>query len=148
MKRKILVLLMSVISAGLFAAENIKNLVVITSSKNLTPSEQVWLSDSVKDKFESNLKEYTDYHMVSSNDRKIKELQKKSEGVGYDQESSIELGKLLSASHAVFLNLNKSKNGYTLSAEFTNLSTGTVSAKCSAFTKKQQMSFLIHQVVQ
>ena len=136
MKRNYLTLILLYLSLNIFAAENIKNLVVITSSKNLTPSEQVWLTDSVKDKLESNLKEYTDLQMISSNDRKIKELQRKSEGAGFDQSTSIELGKILSASHAVFLVLNKSKNGYTLSAELTNLSTGTVSAKCSAFTKK------------
>lgn len=59
-----------------FSFENVKNVVVISVGANLNEGENIWLADSVKDKFESNLQTYTNYTFISSNDVRIRELQK------------------------------------------------------------------------
>lgn len=129
MKKIILTLVSIFMVTSLFSQERVKNLVVISDSKNLTAGENAYLPDSVRDKLESNFQTYTSYEMISSNEASIKKLQRKSETAGFDEETAIEVGKLTSASHAIFLVVVKVGKNYSVTAEFANLTTGKSIAK-------------------
>ena len=129
MKKIILTLVSIFMVTALFSQERVKNLVVISDSKNLTAGENAYLPDSVRDKLESNFQTYTSYEMISSNEASIKKLQRKSETAGFDEETAIEVGKLTSASHAIFLVVVKVGKNYSVTAEFANLTTGKSIAK-------------------
>lgn len=129
MKKIILTMVSIFVVTALFSAERVRNLVVISDSKNLTPGEAAYLPDSVRDKLESNFQTYTNYEMISSNEASIKKLQRKSETAGFDEETAIEVGKLTSASHAIFLVVVKVGRSYSVTAEFANLTTGKSIAK-------------------
>ena len=129
MKKIILTLVSIFMITALFSQERVKNLVVISDSKNLAAGENAYLPDSVRDKLESNFQTYTSYEMISSNEASIKKLQRKSETAGFDEETAIEVGKLTSASHAIFLVVVKVGKNYSVTAEFANLTTGKSIAK-------------------
>ena len=129
MKKIILTLVSIFMITALFSQERVKNLVVISDSKNLAAGENAYLPDSVRDKLESNFQTYTSYEMISSNEASIKKLQRKSETAGFDEETAIEVGKLTSASHAIFLIVVKVGKNYSVTAEFANLTTGKSIAK-------------------
>lgn len=129
MKKIILTVVSIFMVTALFSQERVKNLVVISDSKNLAAGEAAYLPDSVRDKLESNFQTYTNYEMISSNETSIKKLQRKSETAGFDEETAIEVGKLTSASHAIFLVVVKVGKNYSVTAEFANLTTGKSIAK-------------------
>lgn len=129
MKKVVFLILSFFCIAFLYSQENVKNVIVMANQENLDGGEKVWLPNSVKDKFESNLQTYTSYSLVSSNESQIKELQKKFESAAFGEDSAIEIGKLTSASHGVFLTVRKVGLKYTITAEFTNLSSGKNIAK-------------------
>ena len=129
MKKIILTVVSIFMVTALFSQEKVKNLVVISDSKNLAAGEAAYLPDSVRDKLESNFQTYTNYEMISSNEASIKKLQRKSETAGFDEETAIEVGKLTSASHAIFLVVVKVGKNYSVTAEFANLTTGKSIAK-------------------
>mgnify|MGYP003289456916 CR=1 FL=1 len=141
MKKKIACLILVLICSSIFAQEKIKNLIVVPSSQNLTAAEDAWLTDAIKEKVESNLMTYAGMQLVSSNSSAIKKLQRKSEGAGYDKSTSIELGKLVNASHAAFLTVRKAGNLYTVTLEFANLTTGVLVTK-SVSTGKNKVEEL------
>lgn len=136
-KKLVTVLFMAASVYMVAFAEEIKNIIVVSSGENLSAAERAWLPASVKDELESNLQSYTKYSFVSSSESKIKELQKKSEAAGFDEKSAIELGKLTSAGHAIFVITRKTGNSYTVTAELTNLTTGKVVAKSVSSAKKK-----------
>ena len=136
-KKLVTVLFMAASVYMVAFAEEIKNIIVVSSGENLSAAERAWLPASVKDELESNLQSYTKYSFVSSSESKIKELQKKSETAGFDEKSAIELGKLTSAGHAIFVITRKTGNSYTVTAELTNLTTGKVVAKSVSSAKKR-----------
>ncbi len=136
-KKLVTVLFMAASVYMVAFAEEIKNIIVVSSGENLSAAERAWLPASVKDELESNLQSYTKYSFVSSSESKIKELQKKSETAGFDEKSAIELGKLTSAGHAIFVITRKTGNSYTVTAELTNLTTGKVVAKSVSSAKKK-----------
>ena len=129
MKKIVFLILSFFCIAFLYSQENVKNVIVMANQENLDGGEKVWLPNSVKDKFESNLLTYTSYSLVSSNESQIKELQKKFESAAFGEDSAIEIGKLTSASHGVFLTVRKVGLKYTITVEFTNLSSGKNIAK-------------------
>lgn len=141
MKKKIACLILALICSSVFAQEKIKKLIVIPSSQNLTAAEDAWLTDAIKEKVESNLMTYAGMQLVSSNSSAIKKLQRKSEGAGYDKSTSIELGKLVNASHAAFLTVRKAGSLYTVTLEFANLTTGVLVTK-SVSTGKNKVEEL------
>lgn len=141
MKKKIACLILALICSSVFAQEKIKNLIVVPSSQNLTAAEDAWLTDAIKEKVESNLVTYAGMQLVSSNSSAIKKLQRKSEGAGYDKSTSIELGKLVNASHAAFLTVRKAGSLYTVTLEFANLTTGVLVTK-SVSTGKNKVEEL------
>ena len=87
MKKIILTVVSIFMVTALFSQEKVKNLVVISDSKNLAAGEAAYLPDSVRDKLESNFQTYTNYEMISSNEASIKKLQRKSETAGFDEET-------------------------------------------------------------
>ena len=137
MKKIILTLVSLFIVTALFSQEKIKSMVVISKSENLTDGESLWLPNSVRNKLESNFKTYTNYQMISSNEKLIKDLQRKSETSGFDEDTTIEVGKLTSASHAIVLSIAKINQSYSVTAEVTNLTTGKFIAKKMISGKSQ-----------
>ena len=81
--KKIAFFLMFILfSTGLlFSKENIERVVVISYSEALNEGDKIWLPGSVHDKLISNLQTYTDFSFVTSNEEKIKEIQRKSENL-------------------------------------------------------------------
>ncbi len=93
---------------------------------NLNASETVWLPGQVQDKIKSNLQDYLGMKTVvdSKSEATLKKLQAESESAGRDEETAIELGKITTAKFAVFTKFRKTANGYVISADFTDLTTG------------------------
>ena len=94
-------------------------------SEGISSSEENWLPASIRRKLEANFNDYTDYVIVDvQNESEIKSLQKKAEGANYDQSSSIQLGKLVSAEYGLFSTVTYANGKYILSVNITNLTTG------------------------
>lgn len=128
-KKSVLFLIFILFSTALlFSKENIERIIVISYSEALNEGDKIWLPGSVQDKLISNLQTYTDFSFVSSNEEKIKDIQKKSESFLYNEETAIEVGKLTSATHAIFLTTRKAEKLYIVTAEFVNLTTGKLIA--------------------
>ena len=118
-KKSVLFLISILFSTSLiFSKENIERVIVISYSEALTEGDKIWLPGSVQDKLISNLQTYTDFSFVSSNEEKIKDIQRKSESFLYNEETAIEVGKLTSATHAIFLTTRKAEKLYIVTAEF------------------------------
>lgn len=101
---------------------------------NLGGSENAWLPGQVQDKLKSNLQEYLGMKTVvdSKSEAALKKLQAESEDGGRDESTAIELGKITTAKFAVFTKLRKTGSGYTISIDFTDLTTGEQMASCSS----------------
>ena len=128
-KKSVLFLIFILFSTALlFSKENIERIIVISYSEALNEGDKIWLPGSVQDKLISNLQTYTDFSFVSSNEEKIKDIQRKSESFLYNEETAIEVGKLTSATHAIFLTTRKAEKLYIVTAEFVNLTTGKLIA--------------------
>ena len=127
MKKKLLgivILLSTLACLPVFAAG--KRIAVFNPvCEGLSEDETNWIPSSVRRRLEANLNDYTTYQLVDvQNEDKIKQLQKKAENFSYDQETSIELGKLVSAELGLFTSVTKANGRYILSANVTNLTTG------------------------
>ncbi len=124
MKKILLLAIICLLSTGLFAAE--KRLAVFdTAAEGLNEDEMNWIPSSVRRRLEANFNDYTSYQLVDvHNEEAIKDLQKKAEKYSYDQNTSIELGKLVSAELGVFTTITKAGGRYILSVNITNLTTG------------------------
>ena len=124
MKKLFVLLIISLISISAFSAG--KRIAVFNpASEGLSQDEQNWIPSSVRRRLEANFNDYTPYQLVElQNENEIKKLQQKAEGFSYDQETSIELGKLVSAELAVFTTVTKAEGRYILSVNVTNLTTG------------------------
>lgn len=99
--------------------------VLVQSIENLEKGEENWLPGAVRDRLEDNLSTYTEYIFVDAkNLSSVKKLQKESEGVAFDENDAIEIGKLTVAKHAVFITLRKTDAGYVVVSDITDLTTG------------------------
>ena len=101
---------------------------------NISGAESAWLPGQIQDKLKSNLQEYLGMKTVvdSKSETALKKLQAESEDGGRDENSAIELGKITTAKFAVFVKLRKTGSGYTISIDFTDLTTGEQMASCSS----------------
>ena len=101
---------------------------------NLGTNENAWLPGQVQDKLKSNLQEYLGMKTVvdSKSETALKKLQAESEASGRDESTAIELVKITTAKFAVFTKLRKTGSGYTISIDFTDLTTGEQMASCSS----------------
>ena len=124
MKKFFIVALILIAGSALFAAG--KRIAVFdTAAEGLSQDETNWIPSSVRRRFESNFNDYTTYTLVDvHNEDAIKQLHKKAETFAYDQETSIEIGKLVSAEIGIFTSITKANGRYILSANVTNLTTG------------------------
>lgn len=124
MKKIFIAVFLAVFSFSSFAAA--KRVAVFNpTGEGLSEEELNWIPSSVRRKLEANFNDYTPYALVDvQNEEVIKKLQKKAEGFSYDQNTSIELGKLVSAELGVFTSITKANGKYILSSNITNLTTG------------------------
>ncbi|MDD7610505.1 MAG: SUMF1/EgtB/PvdO family nonheme iron enzyme [Spirochaetales bacterium] len=101
---------------------------------NISGAESAWLPGQVQDKLKSNLQEYLGMKTVvdSKSEAALKKLQAESEDGGRDESTAIELGKITTAKFAVFTKVRKTGSGYTISIDFTDLTTGEQMASCSS----------------
>ena len=121
-------------------AESLKKLlkypvqVVNLEIVNLGTSENAWLPGQVQDKLKSNLQEYLGLKTVvdSKSEAALKKLQAESESAARDESTAIELGKITTAKFAVFTKVRKTGSGYTISVDFTDLTTGEQMASCTS----------------
>ena len=100
--------------------------VIIQESINLAGSEAAWLPGQIQDKLKANFHEYLGMKTVvdSKSEAALKKLQAESESAARDENTAIELGKITTAKFAVFTKLRKTGTGYTISIDFTDLTTG------------------------
>ncbi len=93
---------------------------------NLVGAESAWLPGQIQDKLKSNLQEFLGMKTVvdSKSEAALKKLQAESESASRDEASAIELGKITTAKFALFTKVRKTAKGYTISADFTDLTTG------------------------
>ena len=100
--------------------------VIIQESINLAGSEAAWLPGQIQDKLKANFQEYLGMKTVvdSKSEAALKKLQAESESAARDESTAIELGKITTAKFSVFTKLRKTGTGYTISIDFTDLTTG------------------------
>lgn len=93
---------------------------------NLAGAEAAWLPGQIQDKLKSNLQEFLGMKTVvdSKSEAALKKLQAESESDARDESTAIELGKITTAKFALFTKLRKTGNGYVISVDFTDLTTG------------------------
>ncbi len=101
---------------------------------NISGAESAWLPGQIQDKLKSNLQEYLGMKTVvdSKSETALKKLQAESESAARDESTAIELGKITTAKFAVFTKVRKTGSGYTISVDFTDLTTGEQMASCSS----------------
>ena len=110
-------------------ADNLKKMpvqVVNQEAVNIAGTEAAWLPGQIQDKLKSNLQEYLGMKTVvdAKSEAALKKLQAQSESAARDENTAIELGKITTAKFAVFTKVRKTAKGYTISVDFTDLTTG------------------------
>ena len=93
---------------------------------NISGAESAWLPSQIQDKLKSNLQEFLGMKTVvdAKSEAALKKLQAESESASRDEAGAIELGKITTAKFALFTKIRKTAKGYTISADFTDLTTG------------------------
>ena len=101
---------------------------------NIAGAEAAWLPGQIQDKLKSNLQEYLGMKTVvdSKSEAALKKLQSESESAARDESTAIELGKITTAKFALFTKLRKTASGYTISVDFTDLTTGEQMASATS----------------
>lgn len=101
---------------------------------NLAGAESAWLPGQIQDKFKSNLQEFLGMKTVvdSKSETALKKLQAESESAARDESTAIEFGKITTAKFALFTKIRKTGKGYTISADFTDLTTGEQMASATS----------------
>lgn len=104
--------------------------------ENITDSEKNWLGGQIQGKIKSNLQDYLGMKIVvdSKSESALKKIQSESESESHDEDTAIEIGKITTAKFALFSKIRKTNNGYSITAEFTDLTTGEQLA--NAITKE------------
>lgn len=117
--------------------------IVAPVCENISDTESTWLPGQIQDKLKSNLQEYLGLKTVvdSKSEAALKKLQAESESAARDESTAIELGKITTAKFAVFTKLRKTGSGYTISIDFTDLTTGEqmVSATSKEYSKAEYL---------
>lgn len=129
MKKKWRVALAAMVLTALaFAQETVQ--VVMPESVNLLGSEEMWLPGQIQDTLKSNLQEYLSMRTVvdSASEAMVKKLQRESENNARDENTAIEVGKISTAKFAIFTTIRRMGNGYTISVDYTDLTTGVQKA--------------------
>lgn len=127
MRKLITILFATVISVSLFAQTSEKTVqVVMPECVNISGNEASWLPGQIQDKLKSNLQEYLGMKTVvdSKSEATLKKLQRESENGGRDENTAIELGKISTAKFAVMTKIRKTGKGYSISCDYTDMTTG------------------------
>ena len=127
MKKKIFALLLICFSFVLVAQEKIYRVQILTPDlENISEKDSTWLSGQIQDKLKENLQDYAKFITVvdDSNEKVLKDLQKKSESSSFDEKTIIEAGYISSAAYAVFTTVRKASSVYTIGLNFMDLKTG------------------------
>ena len=110
---------------------------------NIAGAEAAWLPGQIQDKLKSNLQEYLGMKTVvdSKSEAALKKLQAESESAARNESTAIELGKITTAKFALFTKLRKTASGYTISVDFTDLTTGEqmASATSKEYSKSEYL---------
>lgn len=129
MKKKWLAALTAMVLAVVaFAQETVQ--VVMPECVNTSGSEKMWLPGQIQDTLKSNLQEYLGMRTVvdSASESMVKKLQRESESNARDENTAIDVGKITTAKFAVFTTIRRMDKGYTISVNYTDLTTGVQKA--------------------
>ena len=132
---KKLLTLLSLLALGAMAFAQSKTVqVVMPECANVSESEAAWLPGQIQDKLKSNLQEYLGMRTVvdSKSEAALKKLQRDSESAGRDENTAIELGKISTAQFAVMTKIRKTGKGYTISTDYTDMTTGEQKATAAS----------------
>ncbi|WP_296325551.1 hypothetical protein [Treponema sp. UBA3813] len=117
-------------------ANNSNLLVQVVSPllENIGGTEQIWLGGQIQDRLKSNLQDYLGMKIVadSKSEDALKKLQREAESEARNENTAIELGKITTARFALFSKIRKTNNGYIISADFTDLTTGEQKATATS----------------
>lgn len=124
--KKIWVFLIVLMSVSFAASAAGKRIAIFNpTAEGLSAEEENWVPSSVRRRLEANFNDYTTYQLVDvQNEEQIKKIQKNAESFTHNQDTSIEIGKLVSAEIGIFSNITKANGKYILSTSVTNLTTG------------------------
>lgn len=128
--KKLITIFLAVLATGMtaFAQETVQ--VVMPESVRLSGSEAAWLPGQIQDTLKSNLQEYLGMKTVvdSASESMVKRLQRESESNARDENTAIEMGKISTAKFAVFTTIRRMDKGYTVTVNYTDLTTGVQKA--------------------
>lgn len=134
--KKIITILAAFLFATATFAQTKENTVqvVMPESVNLSGNEASWLPGQLQDKIKSNLQEYLGMKTVvdSKSEVTLKKLQREAESGGRDENTAIELGKISTAQFAVMTKIRKTGKGYTVSVDYTDMTTGVQKATATS----------------
>ena len=126
-------------------SENSNSLVqvVFPTLENIDGTEKNWLGGQVQDKLKSNLQDFLKMKTVvdSNSENALKKLQQEAESEARNESMAIELGKISTAKFALFSKVRKTNNGYVITADYTDLTTGEqkASATSKEYTKVEYL---------
>ena len=117
--------------------------VLLPIPENLSNTESAWLPGQIQDKLKANMQEYLGVRTVvdSNAERSLKQLQAESESGARDANTAIELGKITTAKYGLFSKIRKTGYGYSLSVDYTDLTTGEqiASATSKEYSKAEYL---------
>ncbi len=117
--------------------------VLLPIAENLPGTESVWLPGQIQDRLKSNIQEYLYMRTVvdSSAEKNLKKLQADSESSSRDENTAIELGKITTAKYGLFSRIRKIGSGYSISVDYTDLTTGVhvASATSKEYSKVEYL---------
>ena len=137
MKKIASLILTTLLAISAFAQSEYRGktvLVDIPVTENITGSEKEWLPGQVQDSLKSNMQEYLEVSLVADSivKKAVKQIQRESESAAYDENDMIEIGKFSSAKYAVFTTIRIAGTKYTVSLDFTDLTTAKVLASVTS----------------
>ncbi|WP_242457237.1 SUMF1/EgtB/PvdO family nonheme iron enzyme [Treponema zioleckii] len=128
--KKISIALVVILSAGVaLATAQEARLVQVELPKtvNLSEIEKAWLPNQIQGKIKANAQEYLGMRISvdSGVEATIKKLQRESESAARDEATAIEQGQIESAKFAILTDIIKTGKGYSISVNFTDLTSGS-----------------------
>ena len=133
MKKILWFAIFAIISVSAFAQGKTVQ-VMMPEVVNIGGTEASWLPGLIQDKLKSNIQEYLGMKTVvdSKSESALKQLQRESENSGRDENTAIELGKISTAQFVVMTKIRKTGKGYTISVDYTDMTTGEQKATATS----------------
>lgn len=118
---------------------------IITELSGVSDSEATWLGASIEDKLEANLSAYTEFNFVNiTNKNQILEIQKKSEGLEFDEASTLAAGRFSMAKTGFFITVRKEGANYSVTIRYTDLETGVTKSTVSTSRKTVEELYAVN----